>query len=145
MPPKVAVYTTYQSDPYKVVAKLLEKVYSSGQRALVLCPDEKMATLDTTLWTYHPGSFLPHGMMTDAFPENQPILLADKSTKANNAAVLLIAGTTVPENVNEFEKIVWVVDGADTQAIALSEAWGRAYVGEVIYWRQTVDGQWQMA
>lgn len=60
----------------KGIGKLLEKVLEAGHRVLVVCPTSAYATtLDTALWTYHPSSFLPHGLMDAPDPDLQPILL----------------------------------------------------------------------
>jgi len=61
----------------KVLPKLLEKVYESGLRALVVASSNEQAqSLNASLWTYSPGAFLPHGMKGSNLkddPQDHPI------------------------------------------------------------------------
>lgn len=76
-----------------VLPPLLEKMLKSGVQALVVAPTEARCTrLDETLWTYAESSFLPHATLSDAHPENHPVLLAYADETHNPLAQ--VAGRT---------------------------------------------------
>ncbi len=50
------------------VCRLVDKAFSQGHQVYVLAPDQKTAThLDHLLWTFSPGSFIPHALWGAAF------------------------------------------------------------------------------
>ena len=80
-----------------VLPGLLEKTRERGWKALVrVGSDERAAALDSHLWTYREESFLPHALLRDPHPAEQPILL-----------------TALPGNPNGAE-VLFFVDGAST-------------------------------
>ena len=60
----------------RALPKLLEKAYGGGFTTLLVADSEEYVEhLNQLLWTYDPGSFLPHGSVKDGNVEQQPILL----------------------------------------------------------------------
>jgi len=65
----------------RALPKLMEKAVAGGFKTLLLAEsDERMEQLNQLLWTYDPGSFLPHGSMKDGHAEQQPILILSSLT-----------------------------------------------------------------
>jgi DNA polymerase IIIc chi subunit len=75
----------------RALAQLVEKIYLSAQRVLIVTPSKERSLLvDQFLWTYTPLSFLPHGCIEyDKDPLNHPIWISDTLENANNAQVVL--------------------------------------------------------
>ena len=60
----------------RALPKLLEKAVAGGYKVLlVTSSDEQVEHLNQMLWTYDPGSFLPHGSVKNGNVEKQPILI----------------------------------------------------------------------
>lgn len=74
-------------------ARLVEALYLAGHRVVVFLADPaKAGTFDQYLWTFSPGSFVPHGLWDGAGQLDDP--------------VVLVAGTLV--NVNRATHLVTV-------------------------------------
>jgi DNA polymerase-3 subunit chi len=131
----------------KALPRLLERVLEGGHRALVLAGSpERVADLDATLWTYDPGSFLPHGTARDGRPERQPIYLTAAAENPNGADVLVVVDGATPAAIEGFDRCLDLFDGADPAALAAArERWkahkaaGRA----AVYYQQGEGGRWE--
>jgi DNA polymerase III subunit chi len=135
-----------------VLPGLLEKTRERGWKALVRAgSDERVATLDSHLWTYREESFLPHGLLRDPHPTEQPILLTSVSGNPNSAEVLFfVDGTSADDwsgaEVASAARVVLIFDGRDASALeAARENWKQAKAGghEVTYWQQAATGKWE--
>jgi DNA polymerase-3 subunit chi len=106
--------------PYeKVMPRLVEKVVQAGHRLVVYAPNvERMQQLDQVLWTFASLAFVPHGCLTDPFPEEQPVLLmtpeADGSLPrpVNGATMALWDPGVVPspQDWEGWERIITVIE-----------------------------------
>ncbi|WP_300302613.1 DNA polymerase III subunit chi, partial [Ferrovibrio sp.] len=75
----------------QVLPELLEKTLQRGWRAVVKGgSEERIQQLNGDLWTYGRGSFLPHGVKADGFPDKQPVYLTTEDERPNNADVLFL-------------------------------------------------------
>ncbi|HTI85375.1 MAG TPA: DNA polymerase III subunit chi [Alphaproteobacteria bacterium] len=127
--------------------RLLEKVLAAGQRAVVLAGSpERVEALNGQLWTYNPGSFLPHGSKADGSAADQPIWLTDQDENPNGAGVLVLTEGVRSERVGEFARCLDLFDGADAQAVADARVRWTDYKAKgfgVTYWQQTSSGGWE--
>ena len=65
----------------RALPKLLEKAYDGGFTTLLVADSEEYVEhLNELLWTYDPGSFLPHGSVKDGNVGQQPILLSTSTS-----------------------------------------------------------------
>ncbi|HKK23294.1 MAG TPA: DNA polymerase III subunit chi [Pseudohaliea sp.] len=56
--------------------RLVEKAYRAGYRVHLRTPDRAAAErLDTRLWTFRPGSFVPHALLPEA--QDEPVTLGE--------------------------------------------------------------------
>ena len=132
----------------KVLPKILEKVYESKMKALVLADSqERKEFLNSLLWTYSPGSFLPHGMeggiLTDA--EDTPIWIALEADNRNNANVLVLTGGVSHNDLAGFARCVDIFDGNDASAVSSALERRAKYQSsghKVIFWKQSLQGTW---
>lgn len=136
----------------EVLTDLLERTRERGQRAVVRVGSaERMAALDTHLWTYSEHSFLAHGTAADGHADRQPIYLTTEDENPNQAQVLFLVGGALPSDwaqpsLRTHLRIVLLFDGGDTQALeAARAAWRAAKEAgfEVAYWKESASGKWE--
>lgn len=127
--------------------RLLERVLSSGHRAVLLAPSkERVEDLTIHLWTYDPGSWLPHGSARDGHAKDQPIYLTDTEEVPNGADVLVVVEGMRPEFADRFARVLDLFNGRDEDAVAAARERWRHYqaAGHALaYWQQTDTGGWQ--
>jgi DNA polymerase-3 subunit chi len=131
---------------------LLERTRERDWRAVVRVGSaERMATLDTHLWTYSEQSFLAHGTGGEGHASRQPIYLTTEDENPNKAQVLFLVGGALASDwgspqLQEFSRIVFLFDGRDPQALAAARAsWRNAKEAghEVTYWKENASGKWE--
>lgn len=143
----VSFYHLQRTSLERALPKLVEKVLAAGSRAVVMLgSDERVAELDSVLWTYDPNSFLPHGTARDGRPDDQPAWLTAEDENPNGANVLILADGATSSQVAEFEKCLDIFDGNDAAALAAARARWQGYKNanhNVAYWQQDESGRWQ--
>lgn len=144
----IAFYQLTFSSLEKTLPKLVEKVYESNQRSVVILDSqERIEALNSSLWTYSPSSFLPHGCSQDK-PENQPIWLTSHFENPNQSEVVIITtGETLPF-ANNFKKALDIFEGQDKETLENAQMRYKYYQNNqynCIYWRQNLKGQWEKA
>ncbi|MGL4542838.1 MAG: DNA polymerase III subunit chi, partial [Polymorphobacter sp.] len=110
-----------------VVPRLLEKVLAAGHRVLLVGDDRAaLVKLDVALWAHAPASFVPHALVAEDGsvddPAAQPVLLAsDASNRSrrnlNGADVLMCVGGALPDNADDFARVLLLFDGNDAAAL----------------------------
>jgi DNA polymerase IIIc chi subunit len=132
----------------RVLPVLLEKSIARGWRVVVhTSSEERVDALDAYLWTYREDSFLPHGTFREATAAGQPVLLTVKDHNPNAAKVrLLIDQAPLPEDVDQYDRVIVLFDGGDDEAVA--EARDRWQIAKsrgfaVTYWQADDSGRWQ--
>ena len=152
----------------RALPKLLEKAYAGGFKVLLVANSEdRVEQLNQALWTYNPGSFLPHGSIKEGNAEKQPILLitsdklslfsprlrgeleggdmpASGGVKAFN--LLAVVDGMTPEKPEAFERIIDMFDGNDPQAVEKARQRWTLYknAGHTMsYLRQNESGGWE--
>ncbi len=135
-----------------VLPGLLERTRKRGWRAVVRAGSaERLASLDTHLWTYSEHTFLAHGTAMDGPPSRQPVFLTTEEENPNAAEVLFLTDGALPARweapeLVALKRIVFVFDGRDPQAVAAArEAWKKARMAghDVTYWKETANGKWE--
>src|SRR5262249_30989960 len=100
----------------RALPKLLEKAVAGKYRTLLVAEsDARVEQLNQLLWTYDPGSFLPHGSVSDGNTELQPVLIATDQAPLNNPNLLFIINGSMAEKTPQFERIIDMFDGRDPQ------------------------------
>ena len=131
-----------------VLPPLLEKSLARGWRVVVQSTSpERTEALDAHLWTYSDDSFLPHATWRVGDAADQPIILSIEESNPNRANVrFLIDNAALPGNCEDYERVVLVFNGDDSDALSSArQAWtdckGRGF--EVTYWQTDERGRWQ--
>ncbi|MDE3060665.1 MAG: DNA polymerase III subunit chi [Pseudomonadota bacterium] len=131
----------------RALPRLLEKAYAGGFKTLLLASSEEQAErFNQLLWTYNPGSFLPHGSLKDGNSEQQPILISTSMEPLNRANLLAVTDGSVPTQPESFERIIDIFDGNDPTAVeAARKRWtGYKNSGHALsYLRQNESGGWE--
>jgi DNA polymerase-3 subunit chi len=135
-----------------ILPGLLERTRERDWRAVVRVGSaERMAALDTHLWTFSEQSFLPHGTADAGHATRQPIYLTTEGENPNKAQVLFLVGGATPSDwaspeLVAFARIVLLFDGRDPEALAGARAaWrvAKASGHDVTYWKENSSGKWE--
>jgi len=130
----------------RVLPNLLEKTVERKWWALIrVGSQERLDALDLHLWTYQDDSFLPHGTSKEGEATAHPVFLTLEEENANNANVLFLVDGADLGETSGYERIVYLFDGRDEDAVAQArKAWKRAKGAELdaTYWQQEASGRW---
>ena len=123
-------------------ARLIEKIYTSGKRAVVSCnSEEKMADLNRVLWTFSVNSFIPHGDQHFGFSKDQPVYFTTGIENPNSAQILVLVDSFIanPWSGFDFEKIIFAFsDDAEASNRAEKVLLDLKKINaSVNYWQQT--------
>ena len=140
--PQVDFYHLTASPLDQVLPRICEKVLAGGERLLVVAGEEKLATLDTTLWAGGRDSFLAHGLASAPNPERQPILLASSLDPVNGAGNVALADGVWREEALNFGRVFYFFDAENVDGAR--DAWRSLKQREGVecrYWKQD-GGKW---
>lgn len=130
----------------EVLPPLLERSLERGWRAVVQASSvERVAALDTLLWTYRDESFLPHGTARDGPGNLQPVYLTAEADNPNAAQVRFLVDGAELDDAAPYVRAVFIFDGRDEDAVARARAQWQAAKTQglgVSYWQQDADGRW---
>lgn len=140
----ISFYQLLTTPLERAVPRLLDKVYASGLRVLIVCESaQQLETLNSTLWTFTPTAFLPHGR--DGDPLDHPIWLSLEAVNSNKADVLLVAnGHNLTEDMG-FSRYLDFFDGNDPEAVLSARGRYKKYkeAGHTLaFWKQNDAGGW---
>ena len=144
---EISFYHLERSNLETALPKLLEKVLEAGLKAVVkLGSVERAEALNAYLWTYTPGSFLPHGTARDGSGSDQPIWLTVEDDNPARATVLILADGAVSDRMGDYARCLELFDGRDPDALSLARAHWQANkeAGHgLTYLRQNASGGWE--
>lgn len=103
------------------------------------------ARLDEHLWTYHPDSFLPHGMTGDAYAGDQPIWLTEGDDNPNRAEILIVTDGRMADDAGDFTLCCDMIDGRNEDEVSAARKRWAAYKEKgftITYWQQGETGGW---
>lgn len=129
-----------------VLPRLLEKTLERGWRAVVQAGSpERVAALDSLLWTYRDDSFLPHSASRDDYSARQPVFLTELEENPNGAQIRFFVDGARAMSFVGYERLVHVFDGRyEDDLAAMRDVWTRARTDghDTTYWRQDEGGRW---
>ncbi len=144
---RIGFYHLQKSTLEQALPRLLMKVLEAGQRAVVMAGSaERVAFLDSLLWTGESDSWIPHGTARDGEADRQPIFLTAADENPNNAQVLLLTDGVVSNRLAEFSRCLILFDGNDDGALQAARALWKEWKSlgfDLIYYQQTDRGGWQ--
>jgi DNA polymerase III subunit chi len=140
----VGFYHLLSTPLERALPKLLERAREQGFVIVVRAGSaERVAQLDSLLWTYEEASFLPHGSARDGNAAAQPIWLTERDENPNRATMLVLVDGVEAGDLSSFSRCADIFDGNDESAVAAArERWRRAREAghELTYWQQTAAG-----
>ena len=127
-------FHTGVSDKLAYTCRLVRKAWRSGQRVVVTGSADQLARLDSLLWTFEKGEFLPHarlraGQALAAHLGRTPVLLADVASEAGHGEVLINLGPAGVAEHGRFARVNEVVAEGDEDVQSGRQRW-RAYLAE---------------
>jgi DNA polymerase-3 subunit chi len=144
---EVMFYQLQRSGLMGVLPKLLEKTLNEGQRAVVIAGSEaRVEAIAGELWTYDPGSWLPHGTAQDGEPQDQPVWITSREENPNGAAFLFLTDGADVADLGTFARCFDLFDGNDDAAVAAArQRWSRRRAAghPVTFWQQGERGGWE--
>lgn len=104
------------------VCKLAHKAFQLGHRIFILTADHNHAQrLDRLLWTFSPGSFIPHGLSTETPAADMPVLIGYDDPPAACEDVLIQLAPQVPDCFSRFQRVAEVVNGGERDKVQARE------------------------
>ena len=145
--PEILFYHLERARLLDVLPSLLKKSLQRGWRVVVQGPNRKLVNdLNNDLWISRDDSFLPHGTSDDCFSSEQPIYLTENNDNPNGAAIRFYVAGAQPEEVEGYERIVYLFDGHNEDAVVNARKQWKRLVdepGETTYWKQNERGSWE--
>lgn len=108
--------TTEANGKRLAACRLAHKAYRLKRRVYILTENaDESANLDRLLWTFSPGSFVPHRVLAPTEPPdpNSPVFIGHDAPPAELNDVLISLAPGVPEFFERFDRVAELI-GADT-------------------------------
>jgi DNA polymerase-3 subunit chi len=94
-----------------LACRLAEKAYSLAHQVYIHTDDDRQAAkLDTLLWTFRDGSFVPHQKLDIDSEVSTPVLIGHQEAPDNINQVLINLHPEVPMFFSRFERVVEIVN-----------------------------------
>lgn len=143
---EVSFYHLTKLSLLKAGPKLIEKIYYSKQRLLVLLENgELLKSLDELLWSYSTKHFIAHGTLQDPHPEDQPILLGLDAENKNNATIAMAMGKVDLDSLH-LNRYLYMFEGESPEQLEFARNKWKFYQAkgsEITYWKQDDSGNWE--
>jgi DNA polymerase-3 subunit chi len=120
-------FYTQVAEPEAFACRLVQTVFSKGERLLVWLADEPaLASFSVRLWSFDDVAFVPHCRLDDVEAPQTPIWLTDTLPAGASLPVLLNLAASVPERPEQYSRILEIV-GCDESSLATARERFRAY------------------
>ncbi|MDZ4149527.1 DNA polymerase III subunit chi [Methylicorpusculum sp.] len=105
---------------YIFACKLIEKAYRQGQFSFVLTKDDRQSQImDDLLWSFRPGSFIPHDKMPCTPNTNSSRVLIGKALPSDDHQTLLInLSENCPDLDHQNARIIEIIENDETAKAA---------------------------
>ncbi len=111
---RVDFYLTHDIDPSLAVCRLTNKAFRLGHQLYILTENsEQSATLNRLLWTFNPGSFIPHSLYNANLDQELPVLIGEQEPPENWHDVLISLASAIPSFFSRFGRVADVVGAAE--------------------------------
>ncbi|MFQ5487586.1 MAG: DNA polymerase III subunit chi [Gammaproteobacteria bacterium] len=92
----------------RLACRLAEKIYKLGHRLYIHTGDAAHSRLlDELLWTFRPGSFIPHELRDDS---ESPVRIGHDPEQAAAGEVLINLAPQVPLFFSQYERVAEIID-----------------------------------
>jgi DNA polymerase-3 subunit chi len=109
-----------EQEKFIFACKLIEKAYRQGQFSFVLTKDDRQSQImDDLLWSFRPGSFIPHDKMPVTPKANSSRVLIGKSPPSGDHQTLLVnLSENCPGLNNQNTRIIEIIENDETAKAA---------------------------
>jgi DNA polymerase-3 subunit chi len=112
----------YPNTKEEFACRVADKAYRLGHNIYIHTESRDQATtLDDLLWTYKPGSFLPHELYTKNLPIDAPILVGFEDNPEVNFDVLVTLAESIPLFFSRFMRVAEIVSSNDPNRVQARE------------------------
>jgi DNA polymerase-3 subunit chi len=116
------------------LCRLLRKAYRSGSQVVVAGSVEQLARLDSLLWTFEPGEFIPHAWLRAGLPltpalQRTPIWLVDAPGELAPRDVLVNLGPELAPGYARYARVIEVVADTAPEVASGRQRW-RQYLAD---------------
>lgn len=112
---RIGFYILRAAEPKAFLCRLCQQLYQRGQSVYVHAADEQaVQQLDESLWTYHPGAFVPHDVLGANDSADTPVLLGHGEPPENRHDVLINLAPDVPLFFSRFERVAEIIPAEDS-------------------------------
>jgi DNA polymerase-3 subunit chi len=102
--------------------RLTQKAYRLKHRIYILTENADQSThLDRLLWTFNPGSFIPHQVHADTVDPRLPVLIGHDVPPTEFNDVLISLAPKVPEFFARFARVAELVGAPEADRAAARE------------------------
>jgi len=147
MSTEVRFYHLQRGTVEQSLPQLLAKIYSGGHKIVVkLGTPERVKAFDDLLWTFDPGSFLPHAQSGDENAAEQGILLTTEDENPNDANILILADGAVAEHMEDFDICCEIFNGLEQDALKTARSHWKDFQDkgfDTVYFQQNERGGWE--
>lgn len=110
---KIMFYHATETSVIAVLFELLKKSLQARKRCLVVFDTlENASHISSRLWKFQEDFIMPHGLITEEFPEKQLILLSDNTKNINNSDYIFFIGRMNVTDFNHFERSIVIFDNS---------------------------------
>ncbi|MGB5439010.1 MAG: DNA polymerase III subunit chi [Gammaproteobacteria bacterium] len=96
--------------------RLAEKIFKGGHQVYInTASEQQLKQLDDLLWSFRPGSFLPHAVYMSENAGATPILLGHATEPEGPSDVLVNLAEDIPVFFSRFSRVTELVSGDDVQ------------------------------
>ncbi|MGH8558297.1 MAG: DNA polymerase III subunit chi [Methylococcales bacterium] len=110
----VDFYILDSVDPHNrllIACRLCEKAWHGGYRILILSETrEQQETVDNLLWTFRPGSFVPHAIENNRAHSCTPVILSDSLNTESDINLLINLKSSAIDSPESIERIIEIID-----------------------------------
>lgn len=107
--PNVAPTTRQQ-----LACRIAEKAYLKQHQVYLHVPSAEVATqLDTLLWIFRAGSFIPHAQLQDPHAKDCPVVIGYGEPPSEVHDVLINLADEVPGFFSRFSRVAEIISGDD--------------------------------
>ena len=100
----------------RVACRLTDKAFRMGRRVYIYTDNEDTARqLDRLLWTFNPGSFVPHELHLAEGTNDVPVAVGCGEPPVEFADVLVSVAADVPSFFSRFERVAEVVGATEQE------------------------------
>lgn len=115
---RIDFYVVKDQDPQareQVACRLVNKAFQAGHRICLLAEDANQAKrMDQLLWTFNPGSFIPHTLEGEKSESGTPVVITSTGCEESRD-VLISLGEAGDGYLDRFERVAEIVGGPEDE------------------------------